>query len=103
MSCAVQKRKLWSLPRIRVARSWPTKPARISRQLQDVAGLDVETRFTYYALDNLTTVTDPKGLTTRYTHDGLGNVLSLASPDTGTTALRPPALSSGTVWSPALL
>ncbi|MCZ8319425.1 MAG: type IV secretion protein Rhs, partial [Silanimonas sp.] len=58
---------------------------RVTRQLQDVAGLNVETQFGFDALDQLTTVTDPKGLITRYTNDGLGNLLKLESPDTGTT------------------
>jgi RHS repeat-associated protein len=58
---------------------------RVTKQLQDVAGLNVQTQFSYDALDQLTTVTDPKGLITRYTHDGLGNLLKLESPDTGTT------------------
>ncbi|WP_397572977.1 RHS repeat-associated core domain-containing protein [Silanimonas sp.] len=58
---------------------------RVTKQLQDVAGLNVETQFGYDALDQLTTVTDPKGLITRYTNDGLGNLLKLESPDTGTT------------------
>ena len=58
---------------------------RVTKQLQDVAGLNVQTQFGYDALDQLTTVTDPKGLITRYTNDGLGNLLKLESPDTGTT------------------
>lgn len=58
---------------------------RVIRQLRDVGGLNVETRFGYDALNQLTTITDPKGLVTRYTLDGLGNLLRLESPDTGTT------------------
>ena len=58
---------------------------RVTKQLRDVAGLNVQTQFGYDALDQLTTVTDPKGLITRYTNDGLGNLLKLESPDTGTT------------------
>jgi YD repeat-containing protein len=58
---------------------------RVTRQLQDVAGLNVSTQFGYDALDQLTTVTDPKGLITRYANDGLGNLTKLESPDTGTT------------------
>jgi RHS repeat-associated protein len=58
---------------------------RVTKQLQDVAGLNVSTQFGFDALDQLTTVTDPKGLITRYTNDGLGNLLRLESPDTGTT------------------
>ena len=58
---------------------------RVTTKLQDVAGLNVQTTFGYDALDQLTTVTDPKGLITRYTNDGLGNLTKLESPDTGTT------------------
>ena len=58
---------------------------RLSRTLQDTAGVKAETRFGYDALDNLRTVVDPKGLTTAYTYNGLGDLTQLASPDTGTT------------------
>ncbi|MRV76627.1 type IV secretion protein Rhs, partial [Duganella sp. FT92W] len=42
--------------------------------------------YTYDALDQLSTVRDPRNLTTTYTSDGLGNRTGLASPDTGSTA-----------------
>jgi RHS repeat-associated protein len=58
---------------------------RLSRTLQDVGGINVETKFAYDALDNLTQVTDPKGLNTGYTYNGLGDLTQLSSPDTGTT------------------
>ena len=58
---------------------------RLSRTLQDVAGIAAETQFQYDALDNLTKVTDPKGLETNYTYNGLSELLQLQSPDTGTT------------------
>lgn len=58
---------------------------RLSRTLQDVAGVQAATSFAYDALDNLTKVTDPKGLDTTYTYDGLGNLTALVSPDTGTS------------------
>ncbi|KAF1718667.1 type IV secretion protein Rhs [Pseudoxanthomonas yeongjuensis] len=58
---------------------------RLSRTLQDVGGINAETKFTYDALDNLTQVTDPKGLNTDYTYNGLGDLTQLSSPDTGTT------------------
>jgi RHS repeat-associated protein len=44
------------------------------------------TAFTYDAKDRLLTVKDPKlTATTTYTYDGLGNLLTQVSPDTGTT------------------
>lgn len=44
-----------------------------------------ETGYGYDALDRLRKVTDPNGLTTSYTYNSLGDLLSLISPDTGTT------------------
>ncbi|TFW30199.1 RHS repeat-associated core domain-containing protein [Massilia horti] len=41
-------------------------------------------RTAYNWRDDVTTVTDPRSLVTRYTVDGLGNQTALASPDTGT-------------------
>lgn len=58
---------------------------RLARTLQDVGGIAAETKFQYDALDNLTKVTDPKGLDTTYTYNGLGDLTQLQSPDTGTT------------------
>jgi RHS repeat-associated protein len=58
---------------------------RLSRTLQDVGGIGAETKFAYDALDNLTLVTDPKGLNTVYTYNGLSDLTQLQSPDTGTT------------------
>jgi RHS repeat-associated protein len=52
---------------------------------EDVGGLNVLTKFQYDARDDLTQATDPKGLTTTYTRDGLNDLVSVASPDTGTT------------------
>lgn len=43
------------------------------------------TTYRYDAGDNLTQVTDPRGLTTTLTYDGLGLRWQLSSPDTGTT------------------
>lgn len=43
------------------------------------------TLFRYDARDYLTSVVDPKGLTTSYTFNGLGDMTQLQSPDTGTT------------------
>ncbi|MDR6841232.1 RHS repeat-associated core domain-containing protein [Pseudoxanthomonas sacheonensis] len=58
---------------------------RLSRALQNVGGINAETKFQYDAQDNLTQVTDPKGLNTTYTYNGLGDLTQLVSPDTGTT------------------
>ncbi|UYB53449.1 DUF6531 domain-containing protein [Xanthomonas sp. AM6] len=58
---------------------------RLARTLQDVGGINAETKFSYDALDNLTKVTDPKGLDTTYTYNGLGDLTKLTSPDTGVT------------------
>lgn len=41
---------------------------------------------TYAGIDRLSTVVDPRNLTTTYINDGLGNQPGLASPDTGATA-----------------
>lgn len=58
---------------------------RLTRTLQDTAGINAETKFEYDALDNLTKVVDPKGLATTYTYNGLGDLTQLSSPDTGVT------------------
>ncbi|NIJ75622.1 RHS repeat-associated protein [Xanthomonas campestris] len=59
---------------------------RLSRTLQDVAGIKADTTFDYDALDNLTKVTDPKGLDTKYAYNGFGDLVKLTSPDTGVTS-----------------
>ncbi|UYK74645.1 RHS repeat-associated core domain-containing protein [Xanthomonas sacchari] len=58
---------------------------RLARTLQDVGGIAAETKYAYDALDNLSKVTDPKGLDTTYAFNGLGNMTTQTSPDTGTT------------------
>lgn len=58
---------------------------RLTRTLQDVGGLNVETKFQYDAMDRLTKVTDPKGLDTVYAYNGFGDRTRLTSPDTGIT------------------
>ncbi|MGO4776243.1 RHS repeat protein, partial [Lysobacter sp. 2RAB21] len=58
---------------------------RLSRTLQDVNGLAVQTAFKYNALDQLEKVTDPKGLDTVYAYNGFGEQTRLTSPDTGVT------------------
>lgn len=42
--------------------------------------------YTYNQQDQLLTVRDPKGLTTRYTVDGFGQHVALSSPDTGVSS-----------------
>lgn len=59
--------------------------SRLIRTLQDVGGIEAETKFEYDANDNLTKVTDPKGLDTTYTYNGFGDLVQLSSPDTGVT------------------
>ncbi|WP_363799101.1 RHS repeat-associated core domain-containing protein [Lysobacter firmicutimachus] len=58
---------------------------RLVRTLQDVNGLAVETKLQYDANDRLTQVVDPKGLSTSYGYNGLGDQIRLTSPDTGVT------------------
>ncbi|MBD9379435.1 RHS repeat protein [Pseudoxanthomonas sp. PXM04] len=58
---------------------------RLVRTLQNVGGIAAGTWFKYDLMDNLTQVTDPKGLNTSYTYNGLGDLTQLQSPDTGTT------------------
>lgn len=58
---------------------------RLVRTLQDVGGIQAETKFAYDAQDNLTKVTDPKGLDTTYTYNGFSDLTQLSSPDTGVT------------------
>lgn len=59
---------------------------RLKWTLQDVDGIEAETGFKYDALDNVTKVTDPKGLETHYKYNGFGDLMELSSPDTGTTS-----------------
>ena len=58
---------------------------RLVRTLQDVGGIQAETKFAYDAQDNLTKVIDPKGLDTTYTYNGFSDLTQLSSPDTGVT------------------
>jgi RHS repeat-associated protein len=45
----------------------------------------IVTSYSYDADNNITSVTDPRGLVTSYTYDGLGQRWQQVSPDTGTT------------------
>ncbi|MGY4516268.1 DUF6531 domain-containing protein [Lysobacter sp. HA18] len=72
-------------PKNRVADADYDPLSRLTHTLQDTAGIKADTKFGYDALDNLTSVVDPKGLTTGYTYNGLGDLTQLVSPDTGTT------------------
>lgn len=58
---------------------------RLREQIADAAGIRATTTVGYDALDRVTEVVDPKGLTTQYGFDALGDLTGLASPDTGTT------------------
>lgn len=62
---------------------------RLKRTLQNAAGGQgntIETRFEYDALDHLTKVIDPNQLSTTYVFNGLGDLKTLQSPDTGTAS-----------------
>src|SRR5262245_21875456 len=50
-----------------------------------VNGARPVTQYQYDLLDQIKQVTDPRSLNTIYNKDGLGNLASLNSPDTGTT------------------
>lgn len=61
---------------------------RVKQMIQPVPATGVArptSSYTYDGLDQLSTVVDPRSLTTTYTNDGLGNQGTLVSPDTGTT------------------
>lgn len=59
---------------------------RLRHVLQDVNGVAAESSFAYDTLDNLTRLTDPKGLDTFYRYNGLGDRMQQESPDSGTTS-----------------
>ncbi len=56
---------------------------RVTRTIQDVGGLSVETMFQYDAVGRTTRTVDPKGLHTSYLYDAFGGLKQLSSPDTG--------------------
>lgn len=59
---------------------------RLVRTLQDVAGINAQTQYQHDALDQVTQITDPKGLNTVYGYNGQGDLASISSPDTGATS-----------------
>lgn len=62
--------------------------SRIKQKIQPVPATGIArptTNLTYDGLNQLSTVVDPRNLTTTYTSDGLGNQSTLVSPDTGTS------------------
>lgn len=58
---------------------------RLALTLQDVGGVEAEIRSHYNALDQVTQVTDPKGLHTTYAYNGFGDLTAQVSPDSGST------------------
>ncbi|MDY0980015.1 RHS repeat-associated core domain-containing protein [Stenotrophomonas sp. CFBP8994] len=58
---------------------------RLARTLQDVGGIEAEIKSSYNALDQVTQITDPKGLHTTYAYNGFGDLTAQVSPDSGTT------------------
>ncbi|MNB76487.1 putative deoxyribonuclease RhsC [compost metagenome] len=59
---------------------------RLARTLQDVDGVAAEIRSQYNALDQVTQVTDPKGLHTTYAYNGFGDLTGQVSPDSGASS-----------------
>jgi len=59
---------------------------RLARTIQDVGGVAAEIRSQYNALDQVTQVTDPKGLHTTYAYNGFGDLTDQVSPDSGTSS-----------------
>ena len=56
---------------------------RLREAIQDVGGLGAVSKVTHDPLDQLMSVEDPKGLSTRYLTTGLGDLGSVDSPDAG--------------------
>lgn len=59
---------------------------RLAQTLQDVGGVAAEIRSQYNALDQVTQVTDPKGLQTTYAYNGFGDLTGQVSPDSGASS-----------------
>ncbi len=64
----------------------PTLP---KQAREDTAATDGSLRRsrTHNSLDQITQVTDPKGLNTTYTYNGFGDLIAQNSPDSGSTAM----------------
>ncbi|MCM5526768.1 RHS repeat protein, partial [Xanthomonas hortorum pv. pelargonii] len=58
---------------------------RLKQSIEDAGGIKVTSAFQYDVLGQPSVVTDPKGLKTTYQRNGLGELLALQSPDTGST------------------
>lgn len=58
---------------------------RLASTLQDAGGINAEIQSSYNALDQVTQVTDPKGLNTTYAYNGFGDLIVQSSPDSGET------------------
>lgn len=58
---------------------------RMTRTVQDVGGIEAQITSAYNALDQVTQVTDPKGLHTTYAYNGFGDLTRQVSPDSGAT------------------
>ncbi|HEY4090716.1 MAG TPA: RHS repeat-associated core domain-containing protein [Luteibacter sp.] len=61
---------------------------RVTRRTEGKSLLTAQTNFTYDGADNIKTVVDPKGLSTGYLRNGIGDLLWQRSPDTGETAFE---------------
>ncbi len=59
---------------------------RLAQTLQDVGGVAAEIRSQYNALDQVTQVTDPKGLHTTNAYNGFGDLTGQVSPDSGASS-----------------
>ncbi|CAD0323549.1 hypothetical protein CFBP2044_17610 [Xanthomonas hortorum pv. cynarae] len=79
----------------------PDPLRRVAHTLQDVGGLAVETTQQMDALDRVTAFIDPKGLTTRYDYNSLGDLSKLISPDTGATTYSYDAAGNRTLEATA--
>ena len=74
---------------------------RVTRSTEGKTLLTAQTNFTYDGADRLKTVVDPKGLTTSYLRNGLGDLLWQRSPDTGDTTFETDEASQPVGETPA--
>ena len=74
---------------------------RPNQTTQDVGGLAVLTKYQYDARDNLTQVTNPKGLNTTYTYNGLSDVIAELIGGSGFRRVRSSASGCGPAANPA--